>query len=166
MELIVVNELQDYLVAQAVAQMPATAPSTTRPAVYANPLDGAALPRQTAGDAAAESAAITLRSVSRPAPDVNEEAWEEEAVEVIVLAAAEETAELLQRQLRRLLAPAGTPGGRKMWTMGALLVESCAVWTGSQPMPVDPSRFQGFGRTQTFLFTCRVKSLAGLPYTP
>ena len=159
-ELIVAHELQDFLVAQGIAQLPATAPSPAVPVVYADPRDGAAQPRRTAAEGWAEKAAITLRETLEQPPDPLEEFLERQIVDVIVLAIDGPTAKLTQRAVRRALA------GRRLWTMGTLLVEQVDIWRGDQALPRDPDRFDGYSRVQSFSFLCRTKALAGLPYTP
>src|SRR4051794_28428379 len=116
-DLIVVEELQDYLVAQGAGQLPAAAPSLTLPSVWLSPRDGAPEPRD------GENATITLIDTNlAAAPDL--EAWIEEAyVDVIVVARQNAAAKLIHRGIRDLIHPMSAHGGKKQWTMGVLLVE-------------------------------------------
>ena len=84
-ELIVIEELQAYLVTQGVGQLPGTTPSLTVPSVWTMPRDGAALPRSANG-AFVENATITLRDTNLRGPS-DLEAWIEEAfIDIIVRA--------------------------------------------------------------------------------
>jgi hypothetical protein len=156
-DLIVVEELQDYLVAQGAGQLPAAAPSTTLPSVWTAPRDGAPEPRP------GENVTITLIDVNlTAAPGL--EAWIEEAfVDVIVIARQNPQAKLIQRGLRDLIHPMSAHGGKKMWTMGQLVVEYSTCWRGDQPLAQNKNTYS---RVQGFRFGCRRKALAGLPTVP
>jgi hypothetical protein len=165
-DLIVIEELQAYLIAQGVAQAPNTAPSLTVPSVWTMTRDGAPLPRNTNG-VITENATITLDDTLLRAPS-DLEAWMQEAfVEVIVRARNAGTGKLLQRQILRLLVPFDAHGGKKQWMMGSLLVEQSTEWKGDQPLPqmraiaqTDPHIT--FDRVASYRFACRRKILAGL----
>lgn len=151
------EELQDYLVAQGIAQLPATPLSPTVPVVILAPRDGVAELRD------GENAAITIVEANVAAPH-GLEAWIEEAfVDVFVRARANGACKLIQRQIRGLLHPNGDHGGRKLWMMSDLLVEYSTMWRGDQPYDQDTRTYT---RVQGFRFGCRRKALAGQPYAP
>jgi hypothetical protein len=136
MSLIVIEELQDYLVAQGVGSLPSAAPSTTLPRIYLAGRDGAPLPA-----IPDETTAVTLRDTLL-APAAALEAFLEEAfVDIIVRSTSAPTAKLTHRTIRNLLHPAGSHGGRKQWEMGALTVEYSTIWRGEQELP-PPSTAQ------------------------
>ena len=166
-DLILVEQLKAYLIAQGVAQhfSPTVAPSLTVPSITISPLDGAPQPRD------GENATVTLIDTNLGSPS-NLEPWMEESfIDVIVRHRNGGAAKLLQRSIKGLLFPIDAHGGRKMWMMNDLLIEQSDVWRGDQPLPysVDKSgtsRLQTFDRVQSFRFLCRRKSLAGQPYAP
>lgn len=82
---------------------------------------------------------------------------ERRLVDVVVRARRPWDAELLQRQVGRLLAEV------RHEYFNDLLVEVCRIFTGDQETG-STARF--IERTQTFLVDARVKSLAGEPLTP
>jgi hypothetical protein len=82
---------------------------------------------------------------------------EQRLVDVIVRARTGADAELLHRQIRRLIAE------QRGVMFGALRVEWCALWTGDQPTGSTDTYYE---RTQTFRIGARVKALAGEPLTP
>lgn len=152
------EELQDYLIAQGVGQLPAAAPSLSVPVIVLHPLDGAARPRQD-GDTFVENTAVTIieELLAPPAPT---DAWLETAVvDVHVRSTSNRTAKLVQRQIRDLIAPRGDFMGRKHWTMSDLLVERSWVWKPDQRLGEEDRLY---GRVQSFMFEARRKSLAGL----
>lgn len=156
-ELLVVEELQDYLVAQGVGQLPGNPPSTTLPSVWLAPRDGAPRPRS------GENVTITI--VDTQLGSINElEAWIDETfVDIIVVARQNTAAKLTHRVIRNLIHPIEGHGGRKMWTMGQLQVELSTVWRGDQPLHQDDATYS---RTASYRFQCRRKALAGTPETP
>lgn len=151
-DLIVVEELQDYLVAQGVAQQPSDAPSIVIPSVWLAPRDGAPAPRT------GENVTITLVDTML-APAAELEAWIEEAfVDVIVVARQNATAKLTHRVIRDLIHPVEAHGGRFQWQMAALLVEYSTIWRGDQPLYQDN---QTYSRVASYRFGARRKVLAG-----
>jgi hypothetical protein len=170
-DLTVVDELRAYLIAQGVGQSndPNVTPiSAVVPSIWKETVDGAPEPRD------GEAATITLIDTLAGPPSDLEAFMEETFVECVVRARGVASGTLLQRQIRQLIAPLDAPGGRKMWMMGALLVEYSTCWRGDQPagaVAASTSWTTGrpstvFSRTQSFRIGCRVKSLAGLPYAP
>src|SRR5688500_13838023 len=118
----VVEELQTYLVAQSVGQLPTAPPSTSLPSIWLQPRDGAPEPRRANG-AFVENATITIADTALAAPQ-DLEAWIEETfVDIIVRSRQAAPGKLLHRTIRGLIHPAEAHGGRKQWTMGGLLVE-------------------------------------------
>lgn len=163
-DLLVLDELLAYLVAQGVAQRPSDPASLDLPSVWRQPRDGAPEPRKNASTGElAEHATITLVAAQAgPPTERGDEAIEEALVDVVVRARDNQTAQLLQRQIRALLHPPDAPYARRLWGMGALLVESSRIWRGDQP--VDSGEF--YTRTQSFVIAARRKALAGTPLTP
>lgn len=156
-ELFVAEELQDYLVAQGVAQLPAAAPSATLPSVWLAPRDGTPEPRPP------ETATISIVEANTGVRN-DLEAWIEESfVDLYVRATNNGAAKLLQRQIRALIHPNDAYGGRHMWMMSDLLVEYSTVWRGDQPVEQDQYTYT---RVQGLRFGCRRKALAGLPTVP
>jgi hypothetical protein len=163
-DLLVLDELLAYLVAQGVAQRPSETPSVDLPSIWKQPRDGAPEPRKSASTAElAEAATITLVAAQTGPPlERGDEAIEEALVDVVVRARSNQTAQLIHRQIRGLLHPVDAPYARRLWTMGDLLVESSRIWRGEQP--VDSGEF--YTRTQSFVIAARRKALAGTPLTP
>lgn len=158
----VIEELQTYLVAQGVGQLPSAAPSTTVPSIWLQPRDGAPEPRRD-GATFVEAATITLSDTALASPQ-DIEPWVEEAfVDVIVRSRQAPAGKLIHRSIHGLIHPTGAYGGRKLWTMGSLLVEYSTVWTSEQPLGVDEFTYW---RKAGYRFGCRRKALAGLPYAP
>lgn len=158
-DLAVVEELQTYLVAQGVAQLPATAASLTVPSIWLAPRDGAPAPRsdKTTGDPV-ENATITIVDTFL-SPAAQLEAWIEEAfVDVIVIARQNPMARLIHRTIRGLIHPIEAHGGRMNWMMGALLVEYSTIWRGDQPLYQDKDTYS---RVASYRFGARRKMLAG-----
>lgn len=160
-DLIVIEELQDYLVAQGVGQLPSAAPSTGLPVVILAPRDGAPLPRT------GENATITLIDTMLRAPTGLEPWLEETFVDVIVRSRTASPGKLIQRTIHGLIAPFDQTGGRKNWMMGALRVEYSTEWRGDQPLPTREAVTESnpritYDRVQSFRFGCRRKILAGL----
>jgi hypothetical protein len=154
-DLHVVEQLQDYLVAQGVGQMPHLGPSITVPSIVAEPPEGAPEPR------VGESATITITDTTL-APAASLEAWIEEAfIDVVVRSREASAGKLIHRTIRGLIHPNDAHGGRKMWTMGELLVEYSTIWTGEQPVDSDEVSYR---RKAGYRFGVRRKALAGLPY--
>lgn len=163
-ELILVEELQAYLVAQGIGQLPDPAahpPSLTLPSVWLLPRDGAPLPR------AGENVTITIRDPNLTGPS-DLEAWIEESfIDIIVRSRQAGAGKLVQRSIRKLIIPFDSHGGRKQWMMNSLLVEQSMMWRGDQELPQRQSIAEGdshltYDRIQSFRFRCRRKILAGL----
>jgi hypothetical protein len=156
-DLLVVNEFRAYLIEQGVGR-DGSDPSPTIPSVWTQPRDGALMPRE------GEGATVTL--VASVGPPNSLESWMEEAfVDVIVRARAAGEGELIHRSIRALVVPPDDPGGRKMWMMGALLVECSEPWRPEQPLPPVEGGLT-YDRVQSFRFLARVKALRGEPYVP
>jgi hypothetical protein len=154
-DLIVVEELKAYLVAQGLAVHPG--PSLSLPSVWTPPRDGAMHPRD------GENATIVLaESLNAPAGTL--EAWITESfVNVIVRAREDRDAKLIQRSILDLIHPNAAHGGRFVWTMNNLVVEYSRVWRGDQALEADKVSYT---RVQSFVFGCRRKALAGTPLVP
>lgn len=165
-DLIVIEELRSYLVAQGIAVDNGSAtiasPSTAVPTIWLEPRDGAPEPRNEGGTQI-ENVTITLsETISTPARDMA--AWITETfVEVIVKARQNRDAILTQRKIADLIQPGQAYGGRFMWTMGSLLVESSRVWLGDQAFGQNKTCFT---RVQSLQIDARRKALAGLPTLP
>lgn len=167
-DLFVAQELQAYLVAQAVGQLPSAAPSLTVPSIWLQPRDGAPLPRKAAG-AFTESATITIRDPMLSSPSSLEEWMEEAFVDVIVRALQPAAAQLIHRQIRVLIVPYTASGGRKQWMMNNLLVEYSDQWRVEQELPMlravaATDAHATYDRVASYRFACRRKILAGLTF--
>jgi hypothetical protein len=160
-DLSVIDELRAYLIASGVVQAQDAAPSNVLPAVWIIPINGAApAPRD------GENIAVTLRDTLL-APAASLEAWVIETfVDVIVRSRIEPAGTFLQRQIAGLLHPNDAHGGKKQWTMGALLVEYSTFWRGDQPLPPANPDDPTYDRVQSFRIGCRRKALAGQPTVP
>lgn len=156
-ELIVGEELQTYLVAQAIGQLPGAAVSLTIPSIWLAPRDGAPQPRS------GENATVTLiDTLQSPASTL--EAWIEETfVDVIVVARQNSAAKLLHRTIRNLIHPNSAHGGQQHWVMNNLHVEYSTIWRGEQPLYQDDV---AYSRTASYRFGCRRRALAGTPLVP
>ena len=161
-ELDVTEELQAYLVAQGVGVLPADS-DKTQPVVILHPRDGAPQPSTDGSGRFGSAPTVTLVDIVTSRPNDLDYAIEETFVDVVVRARGASTAKMLQRTLRGLLVPGDAVGGRKMFMMGALLVERCVLWRGDQPIGADTASYD---RSQAFMFQCRRKVLAGQPWLP
>jgi hypothetical protein len=161
-DLLVLEELMAYLIAQGAGQDKNTAVSSTLPSVWLLPRDGAPLPRT------GEGATVTLGETLSRLTDRLEPWLTETFVDVTVRATGAARCKLIQRQILNLIVPFDSSlGGRKNWDMGALRVECSDLWRGDQPMPQRQSVGETdphvtFDRVQSFRFLCRRKTLAGL----
>lgn len=134
MSKIVVDELLAYLVAQGVAQVPATEPVGVKPSIWLMPREGAAMPRSKDG-VWLETQTVTLNDENLMGPP-GQEAWLKDAfVDVTVRSKNASEGKLLHRLIEGLLAPIGILGGRKDWVMNTLRVQSSSVWRQEQPLP-------------------------------
>jgi hypothetical protein len=158
-ELLVVEELQDYLVAQGVGTLPTAkgSESTTVPSIWLNPRDGAAAPR-VEGEIMVSLVDTQLGSVA------GLEAWLEEAfIDVTVATKHAARAKMVHRQIRNLIHPIEAHGGRTNWMMSDLLVELSTVWRPEQPLTMTDAFY---ARIASYRFQCRRKALAGTPDLP
>lgn len=169
-DLLVAQELQSYLIAQGVAQHPDTAPSLTVPSVWTQPRDGAPLPRDDkTTKAALENATITIKDPMLTSPSSLEEWIEEAFLDVIVRARQPAMAQLIHRQIRGLIVPFDSSGGRKQWMMNNLLVEYSDQWRMEQELPqlrgvAATDAHVTYDRVASYRFACRRKVLAGLAF--
>lgn len=157
-DLIAVDELGAFLIAEGIAQGPNATPSPV-PSVWLQPRQGAPEPRD------GEESTITLVDAQLSSPGVLEPWIEEAFLEVIVRSRSLAAGRLIHRAIRGRLAPEDQPGGRKLWMMGALLVEYSTLWRGEQPLP-SPNNGRTYDRVQSFRLAARTKSLRGEPYAP
>lgn len=158
-ELILVEELQDYLVTQGVGTLPTQkgSESVTVPSVWLMPRDGAPSPRVDG------ETIITLNDAQLGSSNVLE-AWLEEAfVDVIVASKNAGTVKLVHRAIRNLIHPVEAHGGRKQWMMGDLEVEFSTIWRAEQPLAQSDA---AYWRTASYRFCVRRKALAGTPAVP
>ncbi len=160
-EMIVIEELQSYLVTQGIGQLPGAAPSTLLPSIWLAPRDGSPLPR------IGENITVTIIDTNLASPP-GLMAWIDETfVDIIVRSRQASAGKLVQRSIKKLLVPFDAHGGRKQWMMNDLLVEASIEWRGDQPLP--PRQNVGetdarvtYDRVASFRFACRRKILAGL----
>ncbi|HET6502105.1 MAG TPA: hypothetical protein VFG87_15220 [Amycolatopsis sp.] len=167
-DLILLEQLHAYLIAQGAGQHPSAAPSLTIPSVWMVPRDGAPLPRvDPATKAPLENITITLVDTHFRSPSTLELSVEETFVDVIIRSRQPGAGKLVQRAIKSLLAPVDATGGRWQWMMGALLVELSTEWRGDQPLPQRQSIGESdphvtYDRVASYRFQCRRKVLAGL----
>lgn len=127
--LIVVEQLQQYLVGQGVGQLPASAPSLVTPSIWLKPRQGAPRPRD------GEEATITI-SDTLLSPRPNLEPWVEEAyIDIVIRSRKDAASQLLHRTIKGLLSPIGLVGGKQNWMMNNLRVLYSRSWRGEQPLP-------------------------------
>lgn len=173
-DLDVLQELQAYLITEGVGVVPFNPPPADGvevTSIWLQPRDGAALPRNVAkvngvlkGETMVALVDTNLRSPS------SLEAWMVETfVDVIVRSPQAFTGKLIQRQIKELIMPTNSTGGRKQWMMNSLLVETSDEWRGDQPLP----QLRGvsamdahvtYDRVASYRFSCRRKVLAGLAF--
>ena len=159
-DLIVIEELQDYLIAQGIGNDPDTAPSTSVPRVYLKGRDGARLP------AIPDETTTIVLSDTLLAPAASLEAFLEEAfVDIVVRSTSAATGKLTHRAIRNLLHPNAAHGGRKQWMMGDLLVQYSTIWRGEQELPPPPgsadsrSDVRTYDRVASYRIGCARSSL-------
>lgn len=156
-ELILIEELRAYLLAQGVVQAQNTAPSTSVPSIWLDPREGAPEPRQ------GENVTVTLVDMMLAGPN-GLDAWMEDTfVDVIVRSRTKSPGVLTHRVIRNLLAPIADHAGRKHWTMGSLLVERSTMWRPEQPVVFQDQQLRTYTRTAAYRFECRRQALAGTP---
>ena len=130
-DLLAVDELGVYLLAQRVVQDANTAVSTTVPSLWINPRQEAPEPRD------GEGATVTLADTGLGGASPMEPFLEEAFIDVIVRARNAGTAQMIHRTIRGLLTPREAIGGRKNWQMGGLLVERSIMWRREQELPTS-----------------------------
>jgi hypothetical protein len=131
---IVVEQLQSFLVAQGVGQLPGATPSVTLPSIWTMPRENAAMPRMKDG-AFLEKQTITLHDTNLSGPP-GAEAWIEDTfVDVIVRSKNDGEGKLLHRAIAGLLHPIGKLSGRADWTMNELRVLYSQIWRREQALP-------------------------------
>lgn len=159
--MIPLDQLQLYLVAQSIGQMPETAPSESHPVIYTMPRTGGApLPRKNEAGKPLEKITITLQDASVGAGKVQLETFlEETIVDVIVRAEQANDAKLTHRAIRNLLSPIGALRGRSDWMMNELRVLYSEVFTNEQPLPPLNDGIT-YDRIATFRIVCTRASLA------
>lgn len=129
MALVVVEELQDYLISAGVGNHPSADASSVLPRVYLRGRDGAILPK------APETMTVTLSDTLLQPPASLEAFLEEAFIDVIVRSTSAAAGKFLHRTIRDLLHPIGDHGGKKQWQMGDLTVEYSTIWRGEQELP-------------------------------
>lgn len=150
-ELILIEELRAYLVAQGVVRL-AEGAGGALPPCWLDPEDGAPEPD------AADDATVTLTGpLTIPQEWQTGTMLEERIVDVVVRARSSARAELIQRQIKGQLEE------KVNVFLGALRIEHCKLWRGDQKLASDETTYT---RMQSFRIAARVKSLAGLPYAP
>lgn len=153
-ELLAVDELGAYLVAQGVAQDRNDPLSATAPSLWIRPRQAAPEPRDLDpenGDTEDEGATVTLSTTRVGMPSPMESWLEETLVDVIVRARSVKRAEMLHRTIRGLLTPGDQPGGKKAWDMGALHVQHSLLWRPEQELPTTNNGLT-YDRVQSFCF--------------
>lgn len=149
-DLILIEQVQAYLVAQGVVRLPNT--SGPVPMCWLDPRDGAPEPK------APEAVTVTLiPSLTIPGSWLEGVVLEEKIVDIMVRSKFSAPGELVQRQIRGQLEE------RKNIFFGTLRVEWSKQWRGIQRVTSDETSYT---TVQSFRIACRVKSLAGLPYAP
>ena len=163
-----IEELQSYLVASGVGQLPSATPSSTIPSVWCQPRDGARLPGKpraafTAEQARVETTTITLVDTQTGSPmnGALEAYIDESFVDIIVRCKTAAPGKLVHRTIRGLLTPIGALNGKHGWTMGSLPVEYSTAWRAEQPLPADSSAdVQTYDRVASYRFGVRRTALA------
>lgn len=155
MPLVVVEELQDYLIAQGVGNHPSEDPSSVLPRIYLRGRDGAPLPKTP------ETTTVTISDTLLQPPANLEAFLEETFVDIIVRSTSAGTGKLLQRSIRDLIHPIGDHGGKKQWQMGDLTVEYSTIWRGEQELPAaGDAEARTYDRVASYRFGVRRTLLA------
>jgi hypothetical protein len=157
--LIVVEQLQAYLVTQGIGQLPSVDPSTTLPSVWLMPRQGAAMPRTNGGEWL-ETQTITLHDPNLTGPP-GVEAWLEDTfVDIIVRSRNAGEGKLLHRTIAGLLHPVGVaPVGKRNWTMGGLHLLYSSIWRREQALPTVENGLT-YDRVASYRFRCARSDLA------
>lgn len=158
--LIVVEQLQTYLIEQGIGQHPDTAPSLTVPSIWTMPRKGAKMPRKPdKGGRLLENMTVTLHDQNLAGPP-GVAAWLEDTfVDVTTRSINPAEGKLLHRTIAGLLAPIGKVGGRKHWTMHELLVQESRIWRREQALPPVEGGTT-YDRVASYQFRCARSTLA------
>jgi hypothetical protein len=158
-ELLAIEQLRGYLIAQRVAQTPDARPSTTVPVLYLKPRDGIAKPRQQNGTYV-DGAAITLIHANLSGPPGLEAHLEEAFIRVFVRCRSAPVGMLLHRVIRNLLIPRDSSWGsqRQLWSMGDLLVQYSKQWYGLRDELTPPDDDREYVTSAGYCFGYRRES--------
>jgi len=148
----IIEELQTYLVAQGVGQLPNATPSAVLPSIWIQPRDGARLPGKARGSYTAQQAKVETTTVTlidtqtgSPMNGALEAYLDETFIDIIVRSSTAAPGKLVHRGIRGLLHPTGSLNGKHGWQMNSVLVEYSNIWRAEQPLP-----FVYDGDTQTY----------------
>lgn len=148
-DLIVIEQMRAHLIAQGLVRAWET--DGAAPPCILDPRDGAPEPVDP------DLSTVTLVQTLHVPVEIMEQRYlAEPVVDVIVRSRTSPRAVLLQRSIRGVLAD------RRLFEMGDLLVERSLVWREDQQLDADE---RCYTRVQSFRLLCRIKALAGLPYT-
>lgn len=157
---IVVEQLQAYLVAQGVAQLPSADPSVALPSVWTMPRQGAAMPRTNGPATWLEAQTVTLNDAQLTGPPGLETWIEDTFVDVVIRSKNAGEGKLLHRAIRGLLHPAGGALiGKRNWTMSELHVLYSSIWRQEQPLPPVENGLT-YDRMASYRFRCARSDLA------
>lgn len=157
-DLIVVDELQQFLVAEGIGQLPAADPSTSLPSIWTQPRQGAAMPRTDNGEWL-ENQTVTLNDPHLSGPP-GLEAWLEDAfIDITIRSRNAAEGKLLHRTIRALIHPIGELAGKRNWIMNELRVLYSSIWRNEQPLPPVDGGIT-YDRVASYRFTCARSDLA------
>jgi hypothetical protein len=155
--LLVVEQLQLYLVDQGIGQMPDDPPSGVKPSIWMKPRQGAPAPRMDGANWLEEATITVSDTLLRPRPNL--EAWVEEAyIDIVIRARQDAACQLLHRSIKGLLAPVGLLGGKQNWTMHELPILYSRTWRGEQPLPPLDDGVT-YNRVTSYQVACRRSDL-------
>lgn len=157
-DLVVVEELQAFLIARGVGGLPSDDPSTAHPSIWTMPRDGAAMPRTT-DDEWLETQTVTLNDPNLSGPGLLDAWLEESFVDIIVRSQNPSEGKLLLRSIVGLIHPIGALGGKKQWEMNDLLVQESRIWRREQELPRVENGLT-YDRKASFRFICARSVLA------
>jgi hypothetical protein len=158
----VAEELQAYLIEEGIGVHPNDADGAAT-IIVNQPRDKAPQPLKDGsakfGTKLLGDATVTINMIMPARPNAQDFAIDESFIDIIVRARQNAAAKMLLRQIRGLLNPRNSVGGKRMWKMGAIdPVELCLPWRGAQLVGSDENSYDW---NESYMFQVRRAILDG-----